>query len=388
MMDSITTPDVPSVAELRAGVREWLKDNDDRLRQRRDPSRSLATEMDYNGWLYDELWQRGFSRWGWPTVAAGRPGSAMLRAIVSEELTFARAIHPNIFFMPEILGRAFADFASDTLVQRHLEPYLRGVEWWCQGFSEPESGSDLASLSTKAKQHGDTLVINGQKVWTSLGQFAKRCLLLVRTGTAEAAHRGITALLVDMASAGVTVRPLRGMHGEDEYSEVFFSDVEVPVDNVVGEIGGGWAVAMRALQYERATIFWTRAAWLHDRLAALIEDVGASNASPALVGNTFQLVATLRAVSRQTQYELEAGTFSAPSSSVDKTLMALSEQTLFDSVRELLGERLLFADDPVAQGWRTEFLYSRAASIYGGTGEIQRNIIGERLLGLPREPKV
>lgn len=376
---------IPSVADQRVAFTAWLDDTEPELRRaRRGAGGCLASEMEHNRRLCARLWEEGFSRWGWPEEAGGYGGPPMLRAVVAEELSFRGLVHQNIFTMPEILGAGFALMAGPDLVGRFLAPYLRGEEWWCQGFSEPDAGSDLANLGTRAVQQGDTFVVNGQKVWATLAQFAQRCVLLTRTGPPDSAHRGITALLVDTDAPGVTIRPLRGMNGDDEFSECFFENVEVPCDRVIGELNGGWTVAMQILAFERATIFWARAAWLHHRLTQLVVHAASGGGSAALLGAAFQQVAALRARSRRTQHAMASGSFSAPESSIDKTLMAAAEKAVFDAALRVLGDAVPFADDGAAQAWRNEYLYSRAASIYGGTGEIQRNIIAERLLGLPR----
>ncbi|HYH49678.1 MAG TPA: acyl-CoA dehydrogenase family protein [Acidimicrobiia bacterium] len=384
----------PAIEDHRRAVRQWIDGVEGDLRTTRASCRTLADDMAYNRHVSARVWETGFTRWGWPKGAGGFDGSPLLRAVAAEELTLRGLVHQNIFAMPEILGAGFAAMASAALVEEHLEAYLRGDDWWCQGFSEPEAGSDLANLRTRAVRHDDVFVVNGQKVWTTLAQFAQRCVLLARTGPPDSAHRGITAFLVDMDTPGITVRPLRGMNGDDEFSECFFDDVEVPSGRIIGELDGGWKVAMQILAFERATIFWTRAAWLLERLGRLLPRAAADPGAAALIGDAYQQVAALRARSRRTQHTMAAGRFVAAESSVDKVLMAAAEKAVFEAALELLDDGVLTdaggtdAGGTDAEGtaavWRNQYLYSRAASIYGGTGEIQRNIIAERLLGLPR----
>jgi alkylation response protein AidB-like acyl-CoA dehydrogenase len=259
---------------------------------------------------------------------------------------------------------------------------LRGEEIWCQGFSEPGTGSNLGSLACRATRTDAGWRVNGQKVWTSLAQYAQRCVLLTRTGTPESAHRGITALFVDMDSAGITVRPILAMHGSHEFCEVFFDDVLVPADRVLGEIDHGWSIAMDLLPYERSTALWHRAAYLQTRLAQLVALAPPGALDPAAVGEATQLLWAFRARSRATQRRLAAGETLGPETSVDKVLVASAEQAVFDLVGEGLGVDVALGDDPASQRWRAEFLYSRAATIYGGSAEIQRNIIARRLLDL------
>jgi len=259
---------------------------------------------------------------------------------------------------------------------------LRGDETWCQGFSEPGTGSNLASLSCRATRTDDGWRVSGQKVWTSLAQYAQRCVLLTRTGAPDSAHRGITALFVDMDSAGVEVRPIETMHGAPEFSEVFFDDVAVPYERTLGAEGQGWSVAMDLLPHERSTALWHRAAYLQQRLAGLLQATPAGALDPAEVGEVAQLVFALRARSRATQRRLAAGERLGPETSIDKVLVATAEQAVFDLVADGLSASVTTGDDPDGARWRREYLYSRAATIYGGTAEIQRNIIARRLLDL------
>jgi alkylation response protein AidB-like acyl-CoA dehydrogenase len=207
-------------------------------------------------------------------------------------------------------------------------------------------------------------------------------VLLTRTGTLESAHRGITALFIDMDSPGITVRPIETMHGAEEFCEVFFDDMMVPLDRVLGEVNGGWSIAMDLLPYERSTALWHRAAYLQRRLEQLLAVVPEGALRPSAVGEAIELLWAFRARSRATQRRLAAGEPLGAETSVDKVLVATAEQTVFDLVGEGLGVDVAIGDDLVSQRWRAEFLYSRAATIYGGSAEIQRNIIARRLLEL------
>jgi alkylation response protein AidB-like acyl-CoA dehydrogenase len=259
---------------------------------------------------------------------------------------------------------------------------LRGDETWCQGFSEPGTGSNLAALQCRATLTDGVWRVNGQKVWTSFAQYADRCILLTRTGAPDSAHRGITALFVDMDTPGITVRPLETMNGVPEFSEVFFDDVRVPLERTLGEVDHGWSIAMGLLPYERSTALWHRGAFLHERLRALLTDVADGQLSAESVGTAFAQLYAFRARSRQTQYRMAAGETLAAETSIDKVLLATAEQSVFDLAAEGIPETVLLDDDPAGRDWRVEYLYSRAATIYGGTGEIQRNVIARRLLDL------
>jgi alkylation response protein AidB-like acyl-CoA dehydrogenase len=266
-------------------------------------------------------------------------------------------------------------------VGKYVTPLLDGTEFWCQGFSEPDAGSDLAALECRAVDEGDYWVVTGQKLWTSLAQFASRIVLLTRTGSLESRHRGITAMLVDMDWPGVTVKPLHGMNDADEFSETFFDGVRVPKDRLIGELNGGWNVAMSMLRSERGAIFWMLSAWLVSRLDLLASVAALGPTQDEALGHAFTTIAALRARSWTTQHRLMAGTVETPETSIDKILMATAEQELFDLVRSTLDGELEFGDSDAARVWRSEYMYSRAASIYGGTAEIQRNIVADQLLG-------
>jgi alkylation response protein AidB-like acyl-CoA dehydrogenase len=260
---------------------------------------------------------------------------------------------------------------------------LSGREQWCQGFSEPGSGSDLASLSTRATPQGDHWIVNGQKVWTSFAQFSTRCILLTRTAPG---HEGITAFFVDLDTPGITIRPLRTMHAVDEFCEVYYDDVVIPASRMLGRPGDGWRLAMDLLPYERSTCFWQRIAYLYSRFDELIRETSAASGEADdhdefELGAAYLALHTLRCRSRDTQHRLRDGARLGPDTSIDKVLLATAEQRLYESVRNLLPGTLELEDTP----WRSEYLYSRAATIYGGTAEIQRNIIARRLLDLGKE---
>lgn len=300
----------------------------------------------------------------------------MLRAVVGEEVVGRGLAEPGPYSMLEVLAPTMIDYAPPELAAEMVPRLLSGREQWCQGFSEPGSGSDLASLSTRATPDGDNWIIKGQKVWTSFAQYSTRCVLLTRTAPG---HDGITAFFVDMDAPGITVRPLRTMHGVDEFCEVYFDDVVVPGDRMLGKPGDGWRLAMDLLPFERSTCFWQRIAYLYSRLDRLIAET--TEVDDADLGEAYLALHTLRCRSRATQHRLAGGVRLGPETSIDKVLLATAEQKLFDTVRDLLPGTIELDDS----SWRTEFLYSRAATIYGGTSEIQRNIIARRLLDLGKE---
>ncbi|MER7687229.1 acyl-CoA dehydrogenase family protein [Streptomyces sp. NPDC097610] len=358
----------------------WL-DEHDALFPRRAAGMSLADEVTRSRANQHRLWQAGWLRHGWPESVGGLGGSRLFRAVVAEEGARRGLYYDTLAAVGEVLGPTVIE-AAPGLAKRYITPFLDGTEGWCQGFSEPEAGSDLASLRCRAVDAGDHWVVNGQKLWTSYAQFASRMVLLVRTGSTEDRHRGITALLVDMDSPGMTVRPLHAINDMAEFSETFFDSVRVPKDRVIGEVDGGWSIAMRMLRSERGGIFWMLSAWLLEELERLAGTVGFGAVDDEAVGRLFASVAALRARSWTTQHRLATDGIETPETSIDKILMATAEQELFDLVRDLLDGMLEFGDSDAAAWLRSSYMYSRAASVYGGTAEIQRNIVADQLLGL------
>ncbi len=335
------------------------------------------------------LFDADFGRYGWPETVGGLGGSTLLRAVVGEEVAARDLADAGLWSMIEVLAPTVIKYASESLSAQMVPPLLRGDETWCQGFSEPGAGSDLASLTCRAEAVDGGFRVNGQKVWTSYVQYAQRCVLLVRTGGPDSGHRGITALFVDVDSPGITSRPMQIQNGRHEFAEVFFDDVFVPADRVLGGVGDGWKIAADILPYERSTTFWHRGAFLHKRVGDLVAHVvslgDASAESARALGEAFQSVFAFRCRSLATQHRLaSAGTLGAETS-IDKILIASAEQTVFDTARGLLGGVIEFDDSADAEQWRSEFLYSRAATIYGGTAEIQRSIVARRLLDLGAE---
>jgi alkylation response protein AidB-like acyl-CoA dehydrogenase len=359
-------------ARLRTALRAWLDASELAPATDRSLDGEVAQLLRVRRALYDAGWMR----YGWPAEIGGFGGPAALRAVLGEEVANRDLAEPGIYSMIEVLAPTMISYARPELAAQMVAPLLSGRELWCQGFSEPGSGSDLASLTTKAVADGDHWVINGQKVWTSLAQYSTRCVLLARSAPG---HDGISAFFVDMDSPGITVRPLRTMHGVDEFAEVYFDDVVVPGDRLLGRPGDGWRVAMDLLPFERSTCFWHRITYLFTRLDRLLRRT--EIADDAELGAAYLALHTVRCRSQQTQRRLAAGAHLGPETSVDKVLLATAEQQLFDTVRDLLPAAVALEDSE----WRTEFLYSRAATIYGGTAEIQRNIIARRLLELGRD---
>jgi alkylation response protein AidB-like acyl-CoA dehydrogenase len=360
------------VDQFRADLQAWLDEHD----LTPGPDHSLEGHMRQMARVSQALYNADWMRYGWPEKVGGLGGPAILRAIVGEEVVGRRLAEPGPYSMLEVLAPTMIDYAPADLAAEMVPRLLSGREQWCQGFSEPGSGSDLASLTTRAVPDGDNWIVNGQKVWTSYAQFSTRCVLLTRTAPG---HDGITAFFVDLDTPGITIRPLRTMHGVDEFCEVYYDDVVIPSTRMLGQPGDGWRLAMDLLPYERSTCFWQRIAYLYSRFDALIAEANAPDEYE--LGAAYLALHTLRCRSRATQHRLADGEALGPQTSIDKVLLAGAEQRLYDAVRDLL-PGVLELDDTE---WRSEYLYSRASTIYGGTAEIQRNIIARRLLDLGKE---
>ncbi len=365
---------------FREDLNGWLDANRGELLVRGERS-SLADEVVRSRRNQRLLWDAGWLRCGWPQSVGGFGGPAILRAAVSEEGSVRRLVYGTIFAVAEVLIPTVITVAP-RLAESYAPDFLNGSVGWCQGFSEPDAGSDLASLRCRAVDKGDHWVVTGQKIWTSYAQFASKILLLARTGTPESRHRGITAMLVDMDSEGVTVRPLDAITGEEEFSETFFDDVRVPKDRLIGELNGGWSVAMSILRSERGAIFWMLSASLLGEFQRLLDSASLSGDDDEILGHAFASIAGLRTRSWTTQHRAALDIVQIPETSIDKILMASCEQELFDVALSLLDGRMEFGDDDDANVQRSQYMYSRAASIYGGTAEIQRNIVADQLLGL------
>ena len=325
----------------------------------------------------------GWAAVAWPREFGGREAGIAEQLAFFEEMSAAQA--PGVINVIGVSNIAPAIMAVGTEEQRarFLAPMLRGDEIWSQGMSEPDAGSDLASLRTTARLEGDTFVVNGQKTWNSLGRHADWCQLYVRTDPDVPKHKGISCLLVDMTTPGVEVRPLRTMAGELTFSELFFSDVEVPRANLLGPLHEGWRVAMTTLSHERAGVARLHLS-LSDRLDKLM---AAAKGRPALADPVIRdrlmaLYARIACMRWTTTRELQAiGLGRQPSptmGSIAKLMWSLTEQTLAELAVDLLGLEALSGP------WAKNLASSRQSTIAGGTTEINRNILGEHGLGLPR----
>jgi len=375
-----------SVQQMRAGVADWLAGEASSLQEFRDEHAEPIEDRWARGARFmARLFDAGWNRQGWPREVGGVGGTAILRNVLYDELERAGYRVPEQYIQLEIQGPTLMKFAPH-IAAKLMPAALRGDEMWSQGFSEPEAGSDLASLRCRAERQGDEYIINGQKTWSSYAVSSQWMGVLTRTGSPESRHRGLTMLEVDLRSAGIEVRPVALANGLNEVAEVFFDNVRVPAENLIGEENGGWAVAMYLLQFERANYGWMRQAHISRRLTELATHMhDPDRLAAATLGSAWLANLALRARSGATARRLFAGEAIGPEASIDKVLLAQAEQSMNDAYRDLLPAQFEFGTAEHAEVWRSEWYYSRAASIYGGAGEVQRGIIADRLLALPKE---
>ena len=343
---------------------------------------SLEAGFEHLKGLQRILSDDGWSRLGWPEAVGGLGGDPVLRAVLFETLTAHDIPLPESFLTLEILVPVLLVHAPH-LAQEFFPRLLAGDELWCQAFSEPDAGSDMASLRTRMEPDGDGWLITGQKVWSSFGHLAERSVLLARSG--GPGHRGLTMVLVDLDQPGVDVRPIRCEDGEQHLAEIFLDGARLPADRVIGELGSGWAVAMYMLQWERGAWGWQQQGRFHRRLDAALAGDPPGSSDPTVIGQAYLALTSLRVRTRDTVRRLAAEEQLAAETSIDKLLLARAETAVFDAVRHLLAPTFHFGDGSEADWWRSEFLFSRAAPIYGGSQDIQRTLVAQRLLGLPRE---
>lgn len=389
--------DTPEEAAFRAEARDWLSGHAERLSPDSTPPVTAAeafSDAERQHVEESKAWQATLYKGGWagitwPKEYGGRGGTPIQSVIFAEEQS--RFDVPTSVFAQGIgmAGPALMAHGSDDQKERFLQPMLRGEEVWCQLFSEPGSGSDLASLATRAEPDGDNWIVNGQKVWTSSAHFSDWGMLLARTGVTEDRHRGITYFLLDMTTPGIDARPIKQMNGASHFCEVFLNDVMVPDTRRVGEVNGGWGVTLTTLTSERALISNLGG----DRISRLLELARRTGADQdplirqdlvrSYIG--FELVKYL---GWRQMTALSKGTPAGPESSLAKLGLSVLLGRIGDVMMAVQGAAgMVGSDEPLHRYMSSMFLSQWASRIGGGTEQIQRNIIGERLLGLPREPR-
>ncbi|WOC13231.1 acyl-CoA dehydrogenase family protein [Gordonia sp. MP11Mi] len=390
--------DSPEEAQFRARVRDWLEQTVLAL-DWPEPVRLEDKREFWSGWQR-KLFEGGFAGLSWPVEYGGAGADAKLKAVFNEELDRAGAPERLNIIGEDFAGPTIVAFGGDAQKERYLEPILRGDEIWCQLFSEPESGSDLASLRTKATKVDGGWRIQGQKIWTSRAQIADNAILLARTGGGER-HRGITYFLLPMSADGITVRPLEHMLGEAEFNEVFLDDVFVPDEAVVGDVDDGWKVAMGTLGFERVGIATgrvntTRA--VNDLVAQVQRSVAEDGTPLAMKPGVRQRIADLygRAlthylIGQRVVTGAASGEPPGPVTSIGKLYFCPLVEDIADfglDIADFGGQFGLVPDaaaaDPDQQRWLRLAYQARGTAIAGGSTFIQRNIVAERVLGMPR----
>ncbi len=392
-MESANNPEA-----LRGEVRAWLEQNVPKgwREAMTGVDQSLFVEAQKN-W-FAKLVEAGYATPHWPEGWPGGGRSLAEQKVIYEEL--ARADAPRLIMYFVSLYHAactLLECASPEQRDRYLPGILKG-EIWCQGFSEPNAGSDLASLKTRAELRGDRYVVNGQKIWSTMAQYADRCLLLVRTGKSGPPQAGITYLLMDMKAKGVSVRPIDQITGDDEFCEIFLDDVEVPVEDRVGEENGGWAVAQATLASERGLTLvelTQRMRYALPRLAEIMRERGRIN-DPALRRDLGAVMAKVEAAcALADQYLLKriTGEEAVGDASIVKLCYARTLREFVSLGKRISGLQGLYNTACIrgatqeTGNWTLDFMNSYNWSIAGGSDEVQRNIISERMLQMPREPK-
>jgi alkylation response protein AidB-like acyl-CoA dehydrogenase len=355
------------------------------------------------------LARHGYLAVSWPKEYGGAGLSPLEQVVLAEELTKAGVPQgaPNDVFGIQMIGNTLLHWGSEAQRRHFLPRILSGEDRWCQGYSEPNAGSDLANLACKAVLDGDEWVVNGQKIWTSFGHLANWIFVLTRTDPGAPKHRGITFLLLPMDQEGVEVRPIRMLSGDSEFNEVFFTDARTPAENVVGEVNGGWAVAMTLLGYERGEASATFPLQFEAELARLVSLARENGrAGDHLIRQRLawchSKVAIMRYLGYRSLTSFLRGVQPGPEASIFKLFWSEYHREATNLAMDILGPRATVPDgrppssafqtDDVgapnsSASWASTFLTSRAATIYAGTSQIQRNTIGEMVLGLPKEPR-
>lgn len=390
----------PEDEAFRQRVRGWFAEH---------PAGHLETLAHKKAWQRT-LYDAGFVGMGWPREYGGQDARPMEQAIVAEEMARANAPGAINSLALGLIGPTLIVHGSDDQKQRYVRRMLTAEDLWCQLYSEPDSGSDLASLKTSAVRDGEHWLVNGQKVWTSLGPIADFGVLLARTNPRVPKHQGISYFILDMHSPGVEVRPLKQITGSSEFAEIFFTNVTVPAENIIGNEGQGWELAQTTLGFERGGNTLARVTRHQANMQRLIEicRLMSRDSMPVLddavvrqkLGRMLVEVEVLRYAGYRILGKLEQGKRPGSESSVDKLYYSELDKRHQELIQDILGPygqleqgvpSELGLNSSTTRGddstWAYNFLWSRAGTIYAGSSEIQKNIIGERVLKLPREPR-
>ncbi len=368
---------------FRLEFRDWLEKNpapkvehDSSLESFQEIGRSWQRQLAQGGWMAVH----------WPKEVGGRGLSLIEEAIVQEELVRAHSPQVLGLFGLTMVGPVLIQHGTPEQQQRYLPKILDASEVWCQGFSEPGAGSDLAAMKTKAEPCEGGFRVTGQKVWTSFAHVADWCFALCRTSAEGKKHEGLTYLLIDMKEEGITTRPLKQITGDDEFNEVFFDEVFVPKENVVGQVGEGWKIAISTLMFERVILTFARQLQSEVALRSLLSNESIRK-NPKWKHELAEHIATacsVRALAYSHLLEYAQGKTPGPEGSLDKLLWSESFQRIASFALRTGGVQLAAGEDGACGNEVHRYLYSRGRTIAAGSSEIQRSIIAERVLGLPR----
>ncbi len=381
-----------SELQFRDELRAWLKDNLPKKPIKASSEDDLEYINKLRGWQ-NTLFEGGWAGISWPAEFGGKGATPIEAGIYMEEMASFNA--------PERVGTIGEGLVGPTIIAEgteeqkkyYLPRILNGTDIWCQGFSEPNAGSDVAALATKAVRDGDDFIVNGQKIWTSFAAGADQCLLLVRTDNDVPKHKGISALLVDMKSEGVSVRPLRQMSGESAFNEMFFTNVRVPASNMIGSLNDGWRITITALMNERTNlgssfyIFFKKSL---DALIKLMKEMKSGGTRLIDDPNNRQKIAQVyteleifKLTTNRALSKIKNNATPGPEGSILKIYWSEMNQRFVQIAMEILGDQAQLHGFEEG-GWTHRYLRSRGNTIEAGTSEIQRNIIAQRVLGLPR----
>ncbi len=389
--------DSPEDAAFRKEVRTWLADH----------VTGEFAALGGRGGSGDETygfevrlaWEKvlaggGWTCLGWPVAYGGRAASVAQQVVWNEEYVRARAPGRVSVMGEGLLGPTLIHYGTDAQKARFLPPIVAGTELWCQGYSEPGAGSDLAGVATRAERDGDEWVVSGQKVWTSLAHQADWCFVLCRTEPGSVRHRGLSYLLVPMDQPQIEVRPIRQLTATSEFNEVFFDGARTWADHVVGDVGDGWRVALATLAFERGVALLGHQVSFGRELDRILDAARARGLSrdPVLRQRLGAAYAELQILRYNTLRSLSGvdGPVAPPEASIAKLFWGGWHRRLGELAMDVLGPAATVVEGSPYElsDFQRSFLFSRSETIYGGSDEIQRNIIGERVLGLPSEPKV
>ncbi len=370
---------------FRREAREWLSTH-----VPTEPLPSLDTPQ---GFEAHRTWERTLfdDRWSvvsWPVAYGGRDVGIMEWLVFEEEYYRARApkrVSQNGIFL---LAPTMLEYGTDAQKARYLPPMASGEEIWCQGWSEPDAGSDLAGIRSRATRNaaGDGWVLTGQKTWASRGAFAEWCFGIFRTDPEAERHRGLTYFLIPMDAPGITVRPIPQIDGETGFAEIFFDNVEVPDDQVLGEVGAGWSVAMATAGSERGLSLRSPARYTEaaGRLLSLFDQRGGPASAADDIARAYMDAEAYKLHTYWTATKVKAGHAVGPEASCNKVFWSETDVAIHQAALSLLGADAELLESGTPGEWLDGYLFSLAGPIYAGTNEIQRNVVAERLLGLPR----